>query len=70
MFFTMTPEQEATFNRVCERARQASHDDSCTQHVNMRVHLRGNEIHAEFLVSDWYDSDCTVRSYDDGRLKD
>ena len=46
-----------------EEAKQKSRDEGCAVHVNHRV--EGNRD--TYFLSDWYDSDSTVASYENGR---
>lgn len=55
------------FLHQCEIAKAKSLA-GCTQHVNTTCGLLDDEpVFLRFYVSDWYDSDATLRSFTNGR---
>ena len=51
-----------TYQEACEEAKRISKSEGVVQHVEEV----GN---GRYIVSDWYDSDKTVKSYENGREK-
>ncbi len=58
------------FKATCQRAREISKDECCTIHVNALVAVgsggREFDLSVSFVRSDWYSSECTVRTYTKG----
>lgn len=55
----LNEERGMSFEEACAEAKQISEDEGVVQHVEEI----GND---RYIVSDWYDSDKTVRSYENG----
>ncbi len=49
---------ETELQKIKEQAKEES-KDGCVRHVN--------RTHNSYIISDWYDSDSTVTSYENGR---
>jgi len=65
-----------TLEQACKKAQEQSREDGgCVQHVEKLdpqradARYRGVDVQpeADYIVSDWYDGDATVRSYENGR---
>lgn len=54
-----------TLQEAIDKAKEISKRESCVQHVN-RSYARQTD-HVGYHVSDWYDCDSTVRSFEHGR---
>lgn len=48
-----------------KQARETSEKESCVQHVNIQMNVRGTEDFS-YYVSDWYNCDSTVASFENG----
>lgn len=67
---TLFKEIVMTFQEACQRAMDASRRYHCTQHVNAVVELvKGEPEIVGFKVSDWYISEATVKSYNEGTVQ-
>jgi hypothetical protein len=55
-------DKKKAFVLACSQAQRVSKEEMCVQHVN-----RGLEY---YYVSDWYDEDRTVRSFEFGERMD
>ena len=63
-----------TLEQACKKAQEQS-AEGYVQHVNKLdpqradARYRGVDVQpeADYIVSDWYDGDATVRSYENGR---
>jgi hypothetical protein len=60
-----------TYNKALAIAESISRDNDCGQHVNFRLTsiVDGDEgiVKGTFYVSDWFDCDSTVASFDSGK---
>jgi hypothetical protein len=60
-----------TYKEILALAESISRDSECGQHVNFRLTsiVDGDEgiVKGTFYVSDWFDCDSTVASFDCGR---
>lgn len=54
-----------TFYEACDKAQNES-KNGYVQHVNRSYFDRDSDC-IDYSVSDWYDSDTTVKSYENGR---
>lgn len=70
IYFDMSENQKIHYHLVCARARNGSIKDECTMHVNAKITISGDIITMSFHASDWYDSDCTVRTFHNGIERD
>lgn len=55
-----------TLNQAIEKAQRVSKADGVIQHIN-RANATDYAEHDAYFVSDWFDSDCTVKSFYKGR---
>lgn len=60
-----------TYKEILALAESISRDSECGQHVNFRltsiIDKEDNIVKGEFYVSDWFDCDSTVASFDSGK---
>lgn len=60
-----------TFDEAKAKAQQSSIDHQCDQYVNLRIGsvIDGDKgiVQGHFYVSDWYDADCTLAHFFEGR---
>lgn len=60
--FDITPSQAGEFAALVDKAQKMCNDDGCSRHINAQVTIYFGMVTIKPYISDWFDSDATVRT--------